>query len=436
MTFIHETPAPGYEGITYVIPCGGAKVGHAAPAGGLYTGSMFRFTLDKVSALAASDVRDGVAPAARVLILSALHGLVELDTVLEPYDLKMGAPGSVTAETVAAQALALGIDWGSQVCAFLPQAYFEVLDEAMRSLYVYVLDVFEELRDLGPAGGIGAQKRLIALACRPDVPADVDDGPGPTVWIGGDVGAFWWGTPILVSYGRLREAKSLPVATAPWVCDSRGFAEINQHGRWTIPAAVYAADVDRYAREIGRLEWVAPQDWPAGAASLAKTGLTEAEHQRRTIESVLELRPMLPHRKVICVVTGKDAEGYLRHIDMYAAHGIDLRAEQLVVGVGALVGRPVHEAADIIRVLHAAGLKRLHGFGVKGLVLDLVGGLLESIDSASWARAGQKRGGLCVHGLVKHEQNCPAYARQWARRERLRAVAAVVQEALPLFIAG
>jgi hypothetical protein len=58
-----------------------------------------------------------------------------------------------------------------------------------------------------------------------------------------------------------------------------------------------------------------------------------------------------------------------------------------VVGVGALVGRPPAEAADIVRMLYAAGLHRLHGFGVKGRVLD---------PAAGWWRAstrphGQRR---------------------------------------------
>lgn len=421
-----DYPAPPYPGITYVIPCGGRKLDRPARARDLYTGSMFRHTLANVERRAGMDEAEGRGPA-RVLILSAKHGLVEPGTVLEPYDLRMGRPGSVSAETLAEQALAFGIDWGSQVYALLPHPYLARLDAALRVLDVYVQDVYEG------AGGNGDQKAVNVRISRPSIELAEQTGPGSRVWIGSDVSAFWWGQPILVSYGRLRVAKRLPVATAPWVCDSRGYAEIAQHGQWTIPVEQYAADLKRYGQEIGHMAWAAPQDWPCGTHLLTKTGLSEEEHQRRTIASVLELRAMAPEVPIICVVTGTTAAGYLRHISMYTEAGIDLRAEQLVVGVGSLVRRPSAEAADIIRLLHAAGLRRLHGFGVKGRVLDLVGGLLESVDSATWSDEARRRSGRCPHGLVEWERNCPRAAEGWGERQRERAAHAPVQEVLPLF---
>lgn len=87
--------------------------------------------------------------------------LVTLDQVLAPYDLRMGQPGSVTAATVADQALALGIDWGSEVYAMLPAAYFACLSEALRALYVYPQDVYEA------TAGIGEQRRVNRLVNRP-----------------------------------------------------------------------------------------------------------------------------------------------------------------------------------------------------------------------------------------------------------------------------
>lgn len=423
-----DYPAPPYPGITYVIPCGGGKLDHAAPAAELYIGSMFRHALVNVERLAAMDEDEGRGPA-RVLILSALHGLVELGTVLEPYDLRMGAPGSVTVETLAAQALALGIDWGSAVYAFLPRAYLARLDGALRTLDVFVQDVYEA------CGGNGEQRRVLSIVGTNDRAAVVElpAGPGPLVWIGADVNGFAWGVPVLVSYGRLRDAQTLPVARAPWVLDSRGFNEIREHGRWTIDAARYVTDCRRYAAEVGHLQWVAPQDWPACTPMLERTGLTEVEHQARTVASVVQLRAMAPDLDVITVVTGETLPGYLRMIEMYAAAGIDLRAERLPVGVGALVGRTPTEAADIIRVLHAAGLRNLHGFGVKGRVLDLVGDLLASVDSAGWSSEARRRGGMCPHGLVAWERNCPKAARDWGGAQRDRAARALVQEALPLF---
>lgn len=421
-----DDAAPAYPGITYVIPCGGAKVDHAAPARDLYTGTMFRHTLDKAIECAALDEAAGLGPA-RVLVLSGKYGLVELDEVLEPYDLQMGQPGSVSPETLTAQALALGIDYGSDVYALLPRPYLARLNEALRTLDVYVQDVYEACQ------GNGEQKRVNVHIALPAMEPTAPDGPGPTVWLGGDVSAFWWGVPILVSYGRLRKAKTLPAASAPWVCDSRGYSEIAQHGTWTIPAAEYAADLTRYAQEIGRLSWAAPQDWPCRRPLLDKTGLTETEHQRRTIASVVELRTLVPTVPIICVVTGLTAAGYLRHVEMYRTAGIDLRAEDLVVGVGALVGRPPHEIAGIVRTLYAAGLHRLHGFGVKGRALDLVAGLVVSVDSAGWSREARRRGGLCPHGLTKWETNCPRAAQSWGARQRQRGAREDVQEMLPLF---
>jgi hypothetical protein len=167
-----------YQGITYVIPCGGAKLGHAAPAAQLYTGSMFRHTLEKVTRCAELDTAAGLGPA-RVLILSARYGLVELSDMLEPYDVKMSDAGSVTADQVAEQASALGIEWRAQVYAFLPRPYLARLDAALRTLDVYVQDVYEG------CGGILQQKRVNVSVAREDVaPVNSTRRPGfsPAPW--------------------------------------------------------------------------------------------------------------------------------------------------------------------------------------------------------------------------------------------------------------
>lgn len=416
-TTIHSINGDLYEGITYVIPCSGGKLDQAAPARDLYVGQMFRHTLSRVERLAALDEAEGRGPA-RVLILSARYGLVSPDQVIEPYDIRMDRAGSVSADVIADQALAFGIDWGAQVYALLPKPYLARLDEALRRHDVWVQDVYEA------TAGIGEQRRVNAIIARPnqtpadDVPAGTD--PGPVVWIGAGVEAFGWGVPIMVSYGRLRDTRTMPVATAPWVIDSRGYTELEQHGTWTIDPATYVADLRRYVAEIGHLTWAAPQDWPAGAATLDRTGLTEAEHQARTVTSVVQLRALAPELPVIAVVTGTTMDGYLRHIDLYAAAGINLRTERSVIGVGSLVGRPAGEVAAIVRALYDAGLRRLHGFGVKGPVLEVVGALLASIDSASWSAEARHQSGPCPHGLVRWERNCPQAAAEWARRQRAR----------------
>lgn len=424
-----NVPTSPYDGVTYVVPCSGAKRDHPARARDLYVGSMFRHTLAAAETSARLDAEASGRPA-RVLILSGKYGLVELDQVLEPYDLKMGSAGSVSAAALGEQALALGIGWGAEVYALLPRKYLARLDEALRTLDVYVQDVYEG------CGSIGEQRRVNANIARPvNRRADAAlAGPGPVVWIGTDVQGFSWGVPILVSYGRLRAAKTMPVATAPWVLDSRAFTEVMENGGWTITAERYATDVRRYATEIGHLEWVAPQDWPAGQRVLERTGLTEQEHQSRTVASGRRLRELLAGvTRVLYVITGTTPAGYLRHLDMYRAAGIDLLTEPLV-GVGALVGRPAQEAALIIKMLHAAGLRRLHGFGLKGPALRLVGDLVASVDSANWSGQARYEVGQCPHGLVEWEANCPIAAKEWAQRERAAAAAAPVQEMLPLSV--
>lgn len=58
-----------------LVACSASKLDRAAPARDLYTSALFR------KALAYAEIA-----AERVWILSALHGAVELDRVIEPYD--------------------------------------------------------------------------------------------------------------------------------------------------------------------------------------------------------------------------------------------------------------------------------------------------------------------------------------------------------------
>lgn len=134
-----------------VIPCGGAKLDSAAPAAELYTGSAFRGAL--AAALAEVD-----GDRSRVLILSALHGLVNLDTVLAPYDVKMGAAGSIDSLDLEATFVAHGLHEDDvDLYAMLPQAYFAALDEVARRYDVYPADVYEA------TAGIGEQKHVAAV---------------------------------------------------------------------------------------------------------------------------------------------------------------------------------------------------------------------------------------------------------------------------------
>jgi hypothetical protein len=225
-------------------------------------------------------------------------------------------------------------------------------------------------------------------------------------YLGGDVAALTWGLPVMVSHGRLRTRCRLPRATAPWVCDSRGFTELSQYGRWMIGAREYVTALRRYAAEIGHLVWASPQDWMCEPWILAKTGKTVAEHQQLTVESVLLLRALAPELNVIAVVQGQTLADYLRHVDLYATHDIDLRTEP-IVGLGSVCRRQAGvEIERIVSALTRRGL-RLHGFGVKTDGLDAYGPLLASADSFAWSYGARRRIGHCPHGLVKWEANCP-----------------------------
>lgn len=68
-----------------LVACAAQKLHHPAPARDLYTSQLFR----KASAYATAECD-------RWYILSAKHGLVHPDTVLEPYDVRLGAEGPGT----------------------------------------------------------------------------------------------------------------------------------------------------------------------------------------------------------------------------------------------------------------------------------------------------------------------------------------------------
>lgn len=80
-----------------LVSCGAAKLTTPAPARSLYTGSVFRAQRDYAEAI----------PGRRWAILSALYGLVDPDTVIAPYDLRLTnlsrADRRKWAEKVAAQ---------------------------------------------------------------------------------------------------------------------------------------------------------------------------------------------------------------------------------------------------------------------------------------------------------------------------------------------
>ena len=78
-----------------IVPCGTRKAPCPRPAGELYTGGYHRLALRAAHAL---------TDAESIRILSAKFGLLALDRVIAPYDLRLGQPESITAARLGVQA--------------------------------------------------------------------------------------------------------------------------------------------------------------------------------------------------------------------------------------------------------------------------------------------------------------------------------------------
>ena len=134
-----------------VIPCCASKLPAAARAEKLYDSDHFRFTLRAAQARAQEI-------GGRVWILSARHGLVSLDRVIEPYDVTFGDPEAVTARDVHGQLCVFGID---QVETLLPRRYRGVLSEAVGMMH-RAGDVMRSTDLYAGAAGIGYQRGVLA----------------------------------------------------------------------------------------------------------------------------------------------------------------------------------------------------------------------------------------------------------------------------------
>jgi hypothetical protein len=233
--------------------------------------------------------------------------------------------------------------------------------------------------------------------------------------------AEWLGrtsVPTMVSFRSLFRRRRLPRAAGAWVQDSGGFNELALHGCHTTIPDAYAARTRIHAEQIGGMQWAAVQDWMCEEVMLARTGLTVMQHQRKTVESYLDLRELAPDLPWLPVLQGQALDEYRRHLDMYADAGVDLRLAPLV-GVGTLCRRQHTMAAvRLLQGLKALGL-RLHGFGLKITSVLRLRDVLVSSDSMSWSLDGRyPQGGRC---RKRHRScaNCLDYALLW--REKLLA---------------
>lgn len=220
---------------------------------------------------------------------------------------------------------------------------------------------------------------------------------------------------LFVSHRTLQPYRTLQPARTDWALDSGGFTELSMHGGWQTTQADYIAAVRRYAQDIGRMQWAAPQDWMCEPWLTTKTGLTVLEHQRRTIKSVIGLRDEAPELPWVPVLQGWDIDDYQRHVEMYGDAGIDLRAEP-TVGLGSVCRRQAtSEIGQIVEMLDATGL-RLHGFGVKMSGVQAYGLLLKSADSLAWSFGGRKQRVCPESPKRKNCGNCLHHALSWRQQ--------------------
>lgn len=83
-----------------IVACGAKKVEQTTNAGRLYTGALFRSSYIWACSAVGRD---------RILILSAKHGLLHPDDLVDPYDVRLGDPNSISVDGVQVQAIDLGL---------------------------------------------------------------------------------------------------------------------------------------------------------------------------------------------------------------------------------------------------------------------------------------------------------------------------------------
>lgn len=162
------------------------------------------------------------------------------------------------------------------------------------------------------------------------------------------------------------------------------------------------------------MQYAAIQDWMCEPGIIKKTGFDVKKHQELTINSAITLKSLAPEIKWVNVIQGWTIDDYKRHIDMYAASGIDLLQEELV-GVGSICRRgSVDNIVEIICVLSGLGIK-IHAFGMKISALTLLQNYIVSSDSMGWPYHASFNNKLPECTSHKNCSNCHKYALKWRK---------------------
>jgi hypothetical protein len=165
-------PLPGQTHIAtahtlVVIPCGRAKHHSPTVAQELYTGAAFSHFLTCAVGLATDDAQWG-QHRTDVVIMSALHGLVDLDTVIAPYDQTIVEKGPLLPDWTLVDQLVSRAP--RVIMAMLPGRYLRRLETAVQYVnyegseedpWIEVLDTFEA--GVGHQFGIGWQRGKAAM---------------------------------------------------------------------------------------------------------------------------------------------------------------------------------------------------------------------------------------------------------------------------------
>jgi hypothetical protein len=193
-----------------------------------------------------------------------------------------------------------------------------------------------------------------------------------------------------ISIKQLRRRQK-PLGATEIIIDSGAFSEISLHGEFKTPVEQYASELARLAG-IANIAIAVAQDFMCEPPMLLRTGLSIAEHQRRTIERYDALLAHSPVR-IMPVLQGWSPDDYRRHL---AGYGDRLTFGQWV-GVGTLCkrnGAPERIVDILCAIRRERPDLRLHGFGIKATALrhPAVRELLYSADSMAWSFAARKQG--------------------------------------------
>jgi hypothetical protein len=195
------------------------------------------------------------------------------------------------------------------------------------------------------------------------------------------------------SFKQLRKRKKdLPRPKGKFLMDSAGFTELSDNGR-------YSFGIDEYLGCVRRFnpDYFVNMDWMCEPHILGCTGKNVHAHINNTIKNYHDMVQKMSEdeiKRCIPVIQGFTIQEYLYCIERYEKNGLIAP----YMGVGSVCRRG--SSKDIAKILSLIKGElpntKLHGFGIKKQVLDLIpSSMLESIDTAAYMY-GKKQNGRWV----------------------------------------